>query len=83
MLALEPLAPADQVNGPMLGGGHEPGTRVVGYARLRPTFELSDECVLSGLLRKVHVAHVVDEEFNEYANELLSTVDVLLFGRVR
>ena len=26
--------------------------------------------------------HIVDEEFNEYANELLSTVDTLLFGRV-
>ncbi len=26
--------------------------------------------------------HNVDEEFNEYANDLLSAVDVLLFGRV-
>jgi dihydrofolate reductase len=26
--------------------------------------------------------HNVDEEFNEYANDLLSNVDVLLFGRV-
>ncbi len=26
--------------------------------------------------------HIVDEEFNEYAIELLSTVDALLFGRV-
>jgi dihydrofolate reductase len=26
--------------------------------------------------------HIVDEEFNEYANDLLSKVDALLFGRV-
>jgi len=26
--------------------------------------------------------HVVDEEFNEYADDLLSSVDTLLFGRV-
>jgi dihydrofolate reductase len=26
--------------------------------------------------------HVVDEEFNEYANDFLSSVDTLLFGRV-
>jgi dihydrofolate reductase len=26
--------------------------------------------------------HIVDEEFNQYANDLLSNVDALLFGRV-
>jgi dihydrofolate reductase len=26
--------------------------------------------------------HIADEEFNEYANDLLNNVDAILFGRV-
>src|SRR6266849_1918323 len=39
VLALEELAAAKEINGAMLGGGHEPGARVLRDARLRPLLE--------------------------------------------
>src|SRR6266851_3231342 len=38
VLVLQPLAPPQQVDGLVLGGRHEPGARVVRYARLGPHF---------------------------------------------
>ena len=57
VLALEPLAAAQPVDGPMLRGGHEPGPRVVRDPRLRPPLEGDDESVLGELLRETDVAH--------------------------
>src|SRR5712691_13570530 len=51
VLALEPLAPAQPVDGAMLRGGHEPGARVVRDPRLRPPLERDDESVLGGPTR--------------------------------
>ena len=57
VLALEQLAPAQQVDRAMLGGGHEPGARVVRDARLRPLLERGDQRVLRELLGQADVAH--------------------------
>ncbi len=57
VLAGEPRPPAQQVDRTMLRGGHEPGARVVGDARLRPPLEGDDEGVLGQLLREADVAH--------------------------
>ena len=50
VLALEQLAPAEVVDGPVLGRGHQPGARVVRDARLRPLLERGDQRVLGQLL---------------------------------
>ena len=39
VLALEQLVPAELVDGPVLGRGHQPGARVVGHPRLGPLLE--------------------------------------------
>ena len=57
VLALEQLVPAQEVDGPMLRGGHEPGARVVRDARLGPLLERGDEGVLGELLGQADVAH--------------------------
>src|SRR5437773_1826412 len=55
VLALEQLAPTQGVDGPMLRGRHEPGTRVVRDARLRPPLERGDQRVLREILRQADV----------------------------
>ena len=47
VLALERLSRRKQVDGAMLGGGHEPGARIVRDARLRPLLQGGDQRVLS------------------------------------
>src|SRR5579864_3495012 len=56
VLALQHGVSAEVVNGTMLGGGHEPGARVVRDARLRPLLERSDESVLCEILGKADIA---------------------------
>ena len=51
------LRSAQQVDRPVLGGGHEPGAGVVRDARLRPLLERGDERVLGQLLGEADVAH--------------------------
>ena len=46
VLALERLLAAQRVDRAVLGGGHEPGARVVRDARFRPLLERGDERVL-------------------------------------
>src|SRR5437667_431066 len=41
----------------MLRGGHQPGARVVRYARRGPALERRDERVMSQVLRHTYVAH--------------------------
>ena len=50
VLALEPLVPAEVIDGAMLRGGHEPGARVVRDARLRPLLERGDQRILRQVL---------------------------------
>src|SRR6266852_976051 len=49
----------------MLRGGHEPGTRVVRDARLRPPFERGDERLLREVLGQSDVAHDSRESGDE------------------
>ena len=51
------LFAAQPVDRAVLGGGHEPGARVVRDARLRPLLERGDERVLRQLLGQADVAH--------------------------
>jgi hypothetical protein len=60
-LARVPLLAADEIDGAMLGGGHEPGTRVAGYARLGPLLERRHQGVLCEFLGDADVAHDPDE----------------------
>ena len=57
VLALQHLAPAQLIDRPVLGGGHEPGARVVRDARRRPPLQRGDEGVLGEILGQTHVAH--------------------------
>ena len=56
LLVLERDAAAQRVDAPALRGGHQPGTRVVRDARLRPLLERRDEGVLREVLGETHVA---------------------------
>ena len=45
------------VDRPVLGGGHQPGTRVARHARLGPLLERGDERILREILGQADVAH--------------------------
>ena len=57
VLALEHRLRRSMVDRAMLGGGHEPGARVVRDARLRPLLERGDQRILCQVLREPDVAH--------------------------
>ena len=57
VFAVEQLVASQQVDRPMLGGGHEPGARVVRHARLRPPLERDDQRVLGQVFGEPDVAH--------------------------
>src|SRR5690242_13137931 len=65
MLALEQFASAQEIDGPMLCGCHEPGTRVARDTRLRPLFERGDQSVLCELLGKTDIANDAREAGDE------------------
>ena len=65
LLALVERAAAELVDGPVLGGGHEPRARPVRHARLRPPLQRGDERVLRQILREPHVAHEAREPRDE------------------
>ena len=65
VLAFQPLAPTQAVEGAVLGRGHEPGARVVGHARLRPALEGDDERVLGQLLGHADIADDAREPSDE------------------
>ena len=54
-LAAEPFVPADLVDGPVLGGEHEPGAGVGRDALGRPLLQRGDEGVLRQFLRQADV----------------------------
>src|ERR1700722_19400401 len=49
----------------MLRRGHEPGARIIRDARLWPTFESGDECILCEVFRETDVTHHTRESSNE------------------
>ena len=57
LLALERRTAPQRVDRAVLGGGHQPGARVVRDARLRPGLQRGDERVLREVLGEAHVAH--------------------------
>jgi hypothetical protein len=50
VFAVEELTAAQGINGTVLGGSHEPGTRIARDARFRPLFERGNQGVLRQLL---------------------------------
>ncbi len=58
VLALQPRVAAEQVDRTVLGGGHEPGARVVRDARLGPLLQRRHERVLREVLGQPDVAHL-------------------------
>src|SRR5712664_1454912 len=65
VLALEELAAAKKIKGAMLGGGHEPGTRVLRDARLLPLLERGNERILGEIFSKTYIAHDSHEAADE------------------
>src|SRR6266850_584247 len=65
VLALEELAAAKEINGAMLGGGHEPGTRVLRDARLVPLLARGNQRILGEILGKAYIAHDSHEAADE------------------
>jgi hypothetical protein len=57
VLALNPRIAAEVINGAMLGGGHQPGARIVRDARLRPLLESGDQGILCQVFRDADIAH--------------------------
>ena len=57
VLALEPLVAAQQIDGAILRGGHEPGAGVARDARLRPLLERGDQSIVRQILGQTDVAH--------------------------
>ena len=57
MFAFEQLVAAEDIDRPMLRGGHEPGARLIRNARLGPLFKRRNESVLRQLLREANVAY--------------------------
>src|SRR6266849_3270039 len=65
VLALQELGAAKEINGTMLGGGHEPGTWVLRDTRLLPLLERGDEGILGKILGKADIAHDPNETADE------------------
>src|SRR5262249_3690148 len=57
VLALEHLVPAKQIYGTVLGGGHQPGARLIRNTGLRPLLERGDQNVLPEVLGNSNVPH--------------------------
>ena len=57
VLAFDQLLAAQPIDGAMFRGGHQPGARLVGNARLGPLLECGDEGVLRQLLGNTDVTH--------------------------
>src|SRR3981081_3041541 len=57
VFALEPRVSAEVIYGTMFGGVHEPGTRVVRNARLRPLLQSGDKSILREVLGYAEVPH--------------------------
>src|SRR6266446_9238645 len=65
VFALKELVAAKEINGAMLGGGHEPGTRVPRDTRLLPLLERGNERILGEIFGKTYIAHDPHETADE------------------
>ena len=65
VLAMGERVAAEEIDRPMLGGGHEPGTGLLGNSRLGPLLERRDQRVLGKLLGDADVAHHAREPGDE------------------
>ena len=65
VLAIEHRPPGQEVHGPMLGGPHEPRSRIARDAGLGPLLERSHEGVLSEILGDADVSHDTCEPGDE------------------
>src|SRR6266850_7778206 len=66
MLALEKLVAPEMIESAVLGGGHQPGARVVGDARPGPGLERGEESVLRELLGEADVARHAREAGDDF-----------------
>ena len=57
MLAIEKGSPPEQVNGPVLGGGHQPGAWVLRNSGFRPLLQRDHESFLRQVFCDTHIAH--------------------------
>ena len=64
-LAFVHRATAQLIDRAVLRGGHQPGARLVGHTRLRPTLQRRDQGVLRQVLGHSHVAHEPGEAGDE------------------
>src|SRR6266481_4728688 len=55
MLALEQLVPPKEIDGAMLGGGHQPASGIVRNASLWPPLERGDESILRELFGQTNI----------------------------
>lgn len=65
VLAFEPRVPSEVVDRAMLGRSHEPGTRVVRHARLRPLLERGDQSILGKVLGQADIPHHAHQSGDE------------------
>src|SRR5207302_2785181 len=59
------LVAAEEIDGAMFRGGHQPGAGVVRNARLRPPLQSGDESVLRQLFGHTDIAHHTGEPGDE------------------
>ncbi len=57
-LAGEPFVTAEEVDGAVLGGAHQPGPRVPRDAFSGPLFERGDESLLRQVFRQAYIADI-------------------------
>jgi len=84
VLALEELVAPVVIERAVLGGGHEPGARVVRNARPGPGLERGEESVLRELLGETDVAHPAREAGDDLGRlDLPDRFDRAVRGRCR
>ena len=65
VLAIEPGAAAQQIDGPVLGRLHQPGARVARHAGRRPLLEGRDQRVVRQVLGRADIAHQAHQPGNQ------------------
>ena len=66
VLARKPRSPAQQVNAPMLRGGHQPSAWIIGDSSFRPALERGEERILCQFFGKPDVSHKARKAGDEF-----------------
>ena len=74
------VVPPKLVDGAVLGGGHQPGARVVRDARLRPLLQRRDQRVLRQLLGQPDVAHEARQPGDQPGDSIRQTASIGAVG---